>query len=508
MNSLQLYNTLTRTKAIFEPLNPPFVGMYLCGPTVYGYAHLGHARPAISFDVLFRYLKLQGYQVRYVRNITDVGHLADEVNDRGEDKLIRQAKLEQLEPMEVAQRFTDAYHVDMDALEVLRPSIEPRATGHIPEQIRLIQEILANGFAYEAHGSVYFNVRKYNESYPYGTLSGRKIEDLMEGYRTLEGQDEKQSPLDFALWKKATPEHLMQWDSPWGRGYPGWHIECTAMSTRYLGTTFDIHCGGLDLMFPHHEAEIAQANAAFHPCEGTHKNEARTWLHCNLITINGQKIGKSLNNFITLQQLFTGNHPALERAYAPMVVRFFILQSHYRSTLDFSNDALTAAGKAYRKLSDLLYSLQQLVLYANDVEDDGNPVWEIPRNLEKNCLDSINDDLNTAKVIAHLFGVSTWFNTLKQDVKLLQSLPGQVLKKLVNVYETWFQEILGLQLMEPPSKEILAGVMELVISFRQQAKLAKDYASADKIREELQLLNITLKDSREGTHWSYEPKQE
>ena len=355
MNSLQLYNTLTRTKAIFEPLNPPFVGMYLCGPTVYGYAHLGHARPAISFDVLFRYLKHQGYQVRYVRNITDVGHLADEVNDRGEDKLIRQAKLEQLEPMEVAQRFTDAYHVDMDALEVLRPSIEPRATGHIPEQIRLIQEILANGFAYEAHGSVYFNVRKYNESYPYGTLSGRKIEDLMEGYRTLEGQDEKQSPLDFALWKKATPEHLMQWDSPWGRGYPGWHIECTAMSTRYLGTTFDIHCGGLDLMFPHHEAEIAQANAAFHPCEGTHRNEARTWLHCNLITINGQKMGKSLNNFITLQQLFTGNHPALERAYAPMVVRFFILQSHYRSTLDFSNDALTAAGKAYRKLSDLLY---------------------------------------------------------------------------------------------------------------------------------------------------------
>src|SRR5690554_2446614 len=340
---IKIYNTLSRQKETFEPLTPPFVGMYVCGPTVYGDAHLGHSRAAITFDIVFRYLTYLGYKVRYVRNITDVGHLEADSDD-GEDKIAKKAKLDQLEPMEVAQNYTDSYHRDMDALNTLRPSIEPRATGHIPEQIKLVSDILDEGLAYEVNGSVYFDVLKYNEDHEYGKLSGRVVEELMSGHRELEGQSEKRNPIDFALWKKAPAEHLMQWESPWGLGFPGWHLECTAMSSKYLGSQFDIHGGGMDLLFPHHECEIAQGNAC------NHVDPAKYWMHNNMITINGQKMGKSLGNFITLQQLFTGDHPLLEQAYSPMTIRYFILTAHYRSTLDFSNSALQAAQKGYKKI--------------------------------------------------------------------------------------------------------------------------------------------------------------
>ena len=340
---LKIYNTLSRKKEFFEPISPPHVGMYVCGPTVYGDAHLGHARAAVTFDGVYRYLSFLGYKVRYVRNITDVGHLEADADD-GEDKIAKKAKLEQLEPMEVAQQYASSYHRDMELLNTIRPSIEPRATGHIPEQIKLVEKILEEGLAYEVNGSVYFDVLKYNETKKYGRLSGRVVEELMSGSRELDGQSEKRNPLDFALWKKASPEHLMKWDSPWSLGFPGWHLECTAMSSKYLGNQFDIHGGGMDLMFPHHECEIAQGNACHQA------DPARYWLHNNMITINGQKMGKSLGNFITLQQLFSGKHDKLEQAYSPMTVRYFILTAHYRSTLDFSNQALQAAQKGYKKL--------------------------------------------------------------------------------------------------------------------------------------------------------------
>ncbi|HLU89830.1 MAG TPA: cysteine--tRNA ligase, partial [Cyclobacteriaceae bacterium] len=343
MQDLKIYNTLTRQKETFEALNPPFVGMYVCGPTVYGDAHLGHGRAAVTFDIVFRYLSSLGYKVRYVRNITDVGHLEADADD-GEDKIAKKAKLEQLEPMEVAQNYTDSYHRDMELLNTLKPSIEPRATGHIPEQIKLVEDILEEGLAYEVNGSVYFDVLKYDGKNKYGRLSGRVVEELMSGSRELEGQTEKKNPIDFALWKKASPEHLMKWNSPWGLGFPGWHVECTAMSSKYLGKQFDLHGGGMDLLFPHHECELAQGNAS------NHIDPAKYWMHNNMITINGQKMGKSLGNFITLQQLFSGDHEMLKQAYSPMTVRYFILTAHYRSTLDFSNEALLAAQKGYKKI--------------------------------------------------------------------------------------------------------------------------------------------------------------
>ncbi|MDX5421892.1 MAG: cysteine--tRNA ligase, partial [Hymenobacteraceae bacterium] len=351
---LNLYNTLTRKKEEFEPLHAPFVGMYLCGPTVYGEPHLGHARSAVTFDVLYRYLKYQGYKVRFVRNITDVGHLENDA-DEGEDKIEKRAKLEHLEPMEVVQHYTNIYHQDMDKLNVLRPDIEPRASGHIIEQIEMIQEILDNSLAYEVNGSVYFDVPAYNKAHKYGKLSGRVIEDLMANTRDTEGQSDKRSPLDFALWKKASPSHIMRWPSPWSDGFPGWHLECSAMSRKYLGTTFDIHGGGLDLMFPHHECEIAQSQAS-----NNHTDAAKYWIHNNMITVNGQKMGKSLGNFINLSELFSGNHAMLEEKYSPMTIRFFILQAHYRSTLDFSNEALQAARKGYTKLMNGLNVLKKL----------------------------------------------------------------------------------------------------------------------------------------------------
>jgi cysteinyl-tRNA synthetase len=507
--NLHLYNTLSRTKEVFAPLNPPFVGLYVCGPTVYGHAHLGHARPAITFDLLFRYLSHCGLKVRYVRNITDVGHLTDETHGEGEDKLQKQAKLEQLQPMEVAQRFTDSYHKDMDALNVLRPSIEPRASGHILEQIALIEDILKNGFAYVSNGSVYFNVRKYNQTYPYGILSNRKIEDMMEGYRELEGQDEKQDKLDFALWKKADPEHIMQWPSPWGLGFPGWHIECTAMSTKYLGETFDIHGGGLDLMFPHHEAEVAQANAAHHPCDHQHRNEARYWMHCNMITIAGQKMGKSLNNFITLKQFFSGEHTALTQAWNPMVIRFFMLQSHYRSTLDFSNESLAAAAKAYKKLSQAWHLTLQLEAIPGGAETLEIPEAYLPiQAFDAACTAAMEDDLNSAIVIAEMFGVQGVIRNLAADTTLLRKIPDAQLKAFLKAYRTWFSDILGLMPEAHAARGIehtLDGLVQIMITQRAEAKKNKNFEQADAIRKQLEALHIFLKDTREGVQWTYDP---
>lgn len=512
MNPLELYNTLTRKKEVFHPIHPPFVGMYVCGPTVYGHAHLGHARSALTFDLVFRYLLHSGYQVRYVRNITDVGHLTDEVQGEGEDKLARQARIEKLQPMEVAQRFTDSYHLDMDALNILRPSIEPRATGHIPEQIKMIQAILENGFAYESNGSVYFNVRKYNEHYPYGILSNRKPDEMMEGYRELEGQQEKHDKLDFALWKKAHSSHIMQWDSPWGPGFPGWHIECSAMSTKYLGMQYDIHGGGLDLMFPHHEAEVAQANAAHHPCDHDHRNEARYWLHCNMITIGGQKMGKSLNNSISLKQFFSGDHPALDKAYPPMAIRFFVLQGHYRSTLDFSNDGLTAAWKAWRKLS-LAYEA------ALRIKDKGNgkpgavPEWMTDAiGFGDRCQAAMNDDLNSARVLAEMFGVQGLIQKLSAEPSLLNQVDPETLNHLADSFITWFKDILGLLPEsgqgDATKEETLAGLVSILIAQRSEAKQAKDFDRADAIRQQLEQLHIYLKDTREGISWTYEPNRD
>ncbi len=512
MNRLELYNTLSRTKEEFIPIHPPAVGMYVCGPTVYGHAHLGHARSALTFDLLFRYLKHLGYKVRYVRNITDVGHLTDEVQGEGEDKLQKQAKVEQLEPMEVAQLFTDSYHNDMDALNILRPSIEPRATGHIPEQIAMIRSILENGFAYESGGSVYFSVRQYNEQYPYGILSNRKLDDMMEGYRDLDGQQEKKDKLDFALWKKADPSHLMQWESPWGNGFPGWHIECSAMSTKYLGKVYDIHGGGLDLMFPHHEAEVAQANAAQHPCTSDHRNEAKYWLHCNMITIGGQKMGKSLNNSISLKQFFKGDHSALDKAYPPMAIRFFVLQGHYRSTLDFSTEGLTAAWKAWKKLSLAYEAALKISAQGSEKITNLPEFLQEAEGFGQRCEAAMSDDLNSAKVVAEMFGVQGVLQKMHTEPSLLLQVPAAWLKNFTETYCLWFSEILGL-LPESDSGDdrkdkTLSGLVEMMIQQRTEAKKAKDFEKSDTIRKELEALHIYLKDSREGVSWTYEPDRE
>ncbi|RMF48425.1 MAG: cysteine--tRNA ligase, partial [Bacteroidetes bacterium] len=389
--ALHLYNTLSRQKEPFVPLHPPYVGLYVCGPTVYGEPHLGHARAAVTFDVLFRYLRFLGYQVRYVRNITDVGHLEGDA-DEGEDKILKKARLEKLEPIEIAHRYTALYHQAMDALNVLRPSIEPTATGHIPQQIALIERILERGYAYVVSGSVYLDVERYRRDFPYGILSGRQVEELLAGTRELEGQAEKRHPYDFALWKRAEPAHLMQWDSPWGRGYPGWHIECSAMSIHYLGVPFDIHGGGLDLIFPHHEAEIAQAHACFGP---EAQNQARFWVHNNLVTIEGQKMSKSLGNFITIQEVFSGRHPKLSRPHSPMALRFLFLQAHYRSTVDFSEAALVAAYKAYLRLM----TAYERLLEARP----GSYSTEAVAPWREKVFAALDDDLNTAAALALFF---------------------------------------------------------------------------------------------------------
>lgn len=483
-NQLQIYNTLGRKKELFEPLHPGKVGLYVCGPTVYGKAHLGHARPAVTFDLLFRYLKHLGYKVRYVRNITDVGHLANDA-DEGEDKIAQKARLDELEPMEVVQLYTNDYHKNMERLNVLPPSIEPRATGHIMEQIDVVEKILLAGYAYESQGSVYFDVEGYAKDYPYGELSGRKIEDLRANTRELDGQDEKRSPLDFAIWKKASPEHIMRWPSRWSHGFPGWHIECTAMSCKYLGETFDIHGGGMDLCFPHHEAEIAQAKAA------NGHDTVRYWMHNNMITLNGQKMGKSLGNAISLDEFFTGNHPLLEKAYDPMTIRFFMLTAHYRSTLDFSNEALQAAEKGMERLMKAIETLKTLKA--------GSQSSINVAEFSEKCYAAMNDDLNSPVAIAQLFEAVKVINSVQAGTA---SLTESDLAGLAVLFNTFVFEIFGM--VEPSqstNNQAFNSAIDLLLQLRQEAKATKDWATADKIRNELTKLGFVINDTKDGVSW-------
>ncbi|WP_339703247.1 cysteine--tRNA ligase [Algoriphagus aquimarinus] len=492
-HNLKLYNTLSRQKEEFQPINPPFVGMYVCGPTVYGDAHLGHARPAITFDTVNRYLTHLGFRVRYVRNITDVGHLQGDA-DEGEDKIAKKAKLEQLEPMEVAQQYTDSYHRDMALLNSWKPSIEPRATGHIPEQIALVEAILKEGFAYEVNGSVYFDVMKYNETNNYGKLSGRDLENLMSGSRTLDGQDEKRNSVDFALWKNASSEHLMKWDSPWGVGFPGWHLECTAMSSKYLGKHFDIHGGGMDLLFPHHECEIAQGNAC------NHQDPAKYWMHNNMITINGQKMGKSLGNFINLQELFTGNHKLLEKAYSPMTIRYFILTAHYRSTLDFSNEALQAAQKGYKKLINGLRIAKLLKFEVSDIEKDEEQIKQVEQIIT-NAYRAMDDDFNTAQAIGHLFNLLKKINSMYTGQLKSAAFGEEVFNKLIETFNTFVSDILGL--IEEKS-DTQNEMLNLLLQLYSDAKTARDYAKVDEIRAGLKAIGFVVKDMKDKIDWAYE----
>ena len=483
--TIEIYNTLSKRKEIFVPIHEDRVGMYVCGPTVYGKAHLGHARPAVTFDLVFRYLLHIGYKVRYVRNITDVGHLVNDA-DEGEDKIAKKARLDQIEPMEVVQVYTNSYRNNMNQLNVLPPSIEPTATGHIIEQIETIKTILENGFAYISNGSVYFDVEKYANSYDYGKLSGRKIDDLISNTRMLDGQEEKKSSLDFALWKKAQPEHLMKWPSPWSDGFPGWHIECTAMSKKYLGEKFDIHGGGMDLLFPHHEAEIAQS------CASTGHESVNYWVHNNMITINGQKMGKSLGNFITLDEFFSGQHALLEKQYSPMTVRFFILQAHYRSTLDFSNEALQAAEKGLERLMKALNILDKI-----------NPAPESTvsvENIVSGCYDAMNDDFNSPIVIANLFDGVRIINSIYDGKEQISSAD---LTKIKTLYNEFIFNILGLKTEADKNtdNETLASVVDLLLSLRVEAKQKKDWDTSDKIRNELSKLGFVVKDQKDGYEW-------
>ncbi|WP_455497620.1 cysteine--tRNA ligase [Coprobacter sp.] len=486
-HKLNIYNTLTRKKEQFIPLNPPYVGMYVCGPTVYGDGHLGHARPAITFDLLFRYLKHLGYKVRYVRNITDVGHLENDA-DEGEDKIAKKARLEQLEPMEVVQYYLNRYHKAMEALNVLPPSIEPHASGHIIEQIEYIKKILDAGYAYISDGSVYFDVEKYNKDYHYGKLSGRNIDELLNTTRALDGQQEKRNSVDFALWKKASPEHIMRWPSPWSNGFPGWHLECSAMGTKYLGEEFDIHGGGMDLLFPHHECEIAQSVAA----QG--KETVHYWMHNNMITINGQKMGKSLGNFITLDQFFTGNHKLLSQPFSPMTIRFFILQAHYRSTLDFSNDALIAAEKAYQRLSEGWNNLDKII-------PSDNSTISI-KGLKEKCYEAMNDDLSSPIVISHLFDAVRIINTVLSGKATINELDLQELKEIFRIF---MFDILGLKVennsANNASNEAYEKAVDLLLDVRQDAKAHKDWQTADFIRDKLSEIGFEIKDTKEGAEW-------
>lgn len=488
-HSLTIYNSLTRRKEPFEPLHAPMVGMYVCGPTVYGDGHLGHARPAITFDIVYRYLTHLGYKVRYVRNITDVGHLEHDA-DEGEDKIAKKARLEQLEPMEVVQYYLNRYHHAMEALNVLPPSIEPHASGHIIEQIEYIKTILESGYAYESQGSVYFDVPKFNKDYGYGKLSGRNIDELLATTRELDGQSEKRNPADFALWKKAAPEHIMHWPSPWSEGFPGWHLECSTMSEKYLGTQFDIHGGGMDLKFPHHECEIAQSVAH------NHQPSVRYWMHNNMITINGQKMGKSLGNFITLDEFFTGSHQLLEQAYSPMTIRFFILQAHYRGTVDFSNDALRSAETAlgrmldgYRRLGEIKASEVSTV----DVSD-----------LERRAYEALDDDLNTPILISVLFDAVRIINQVKDHIATATQADIDTLRKFM---DTFLVEILGIRPdgICGDSADALKpyhDAVDLLLELRADAKSRKDWATSDLIRDRMAAIGFTVKDTKDGVEWS------
>ena len=495
MRPLYLTNTLSRNKELFKPIHEGHVGMYVCGPTVYGDAHLGHARPGVTYDVLFRLLKYLGYKVRYVRNITDVGHLEHDA-DEGEDKIAKKARLEQLEPMEVVQYYTERYHEAMRLLNVESPSIEPRASAHIIEQIEAIKIMLEAGYAYESNGSIYFDVRKYNRDHNYGVLSGRTLEATLEGTRSLDGQGDKRAPYDFALWKKAEPEHIMRWPSPWGDGFPGWHLECSVMGAKYLGEEFDIHGGGMDLMFPHHECEIAQ-NVASRGTQGVHY-----WVHNNMITINGQKMGKSLGNFITLPELFSGSHPKLAQAYTPMTVRFFILQAHYRGTLDFSNEALQAAEKGYKRLMQAWRALGSASLHEPvraNAPEGLSPSPEIQSVIDA-VLDALCDDLNTPVAIAHLF----------EAVKLINggSLSADDKRALGVLFRDVVGGVLGLRDEEAgasgKAEKALDGVMGLVLDARKKAREEKNWAESDRIRDTLASFGITVKDTKEGATWTLE----
>ena len=488
-SKLVLYNTLTRRKEEFEPINPQHVGMYVCGPTVYGDPHLGHTRPAITFDLLFRYLKAEGYKVRYVRNITDVGHLEHDA-DEGEDKIAKKARLEQLEPMEVAHYYTERYHKYMDMMGVLSPSIEPHASGHIMEQIDFVKKIVDAGLAYESNGSIYFDVEKYNKQYRYGLLSGRNLDDIVANTRDLDGQSDKRHSYDFALWKKASPEHIMRWASPWSDGFPGWHMECSAMSTKYLGERFDIHGGGMDLMFPHHECEIAQSTAALG------HDSARYWIHNNMITINGKKMGKSYNNFITLEQMFDGSHSALEQAYTPMTVRFFILQAHYRSTLDFSNEALQAAEKGLDRLMKGIDALNKAK--ASDVSTFNS------NELEERCAAAMADDLNSPMVISALFDYVRIFNGLADGSQKATEADLQTLRATV---QRWVFDILGLKdekAQNAGGKDMVSPLVEMLLDMRMKAKAEKNWALSDEIRDRLTAIGIRVKDRKDGYDWEIE----
>ena len=490
MRNLFLTNTLTRRKELFTPIHPGHVGMYVCGPTVYGDAHLGHARPGVTYDVLFRLLKHLGYKVRYVRNITDVGHLEHDA-DEGEDKIAKKAKLEDLEPMEVVQTYTERYHEAMRLLNVESPSIEPRASGHIIEQIETVKKILAAGYAYESNGSVYFDVEKYNRDFGYGVLSGRTLEATLEGTRTLDGQTDKRAPYDFAIWKKAEPEHIMRWPSPWGEGFPGWHLECSVMGEKYLGKEFDIHGGGMDLMFPHHECELAQ-NTASRGQGGVHY-----WMHNNMITIKGQKMGKSLGNFITLEELFTGKNDVLDQAYSPMTVRFFILQAHYRSPLDFSNEALQAAEKGLRRMMQAAKDVKALPT------DAKAPANEEVATLTDRVYEALCDDLNTPIALSVLFDAVRIVNSVKDKSLAINPADRDTLASLFSDVLT---DVLGLQeeTADAASGKLVDGLIGMIVDVRAKAKAAKDWATSDHIRDQLKALGVQIKDTKDGCEWTVE----
>jgi cysteinyl-tRNA synthetase len=482
---LYIYNSLSRKKELFEPIVEGNVGMYVCGPTVYSDVHLGNVRTFLTFDIVYRYLQFLGYKVRYVRNITDVGHLVGD-GDVGEDKIAKKAKLEKLEPMEIVQKYTNGFHDVMRLFNILNPSIEPTATGHIVEQIEMIQEIIQNGYAYESNGSVYFDVRKFNEKYPYGKLSGRVIDDLYTNTRELDGQDEKRDALDFAIWKQADPSHIMQWNSPWGKGFPGWHLECSVMSTKYLGKTFDIHGGGMDLKFPHHECEIAQNVGA------TGHEPVRYWMHGNMLTVNGRKMAKSEGNGFTPEELVTGNHKLLDKGYSPMTVRFFMLQGHYTSTLDFSNEALQAAERGYKRMTAAMKLMEKLA--PSDTSDENIQA------ITDACYTAMNDDFNTPILISHLFEGARIINSIN-DGKLKLTAPDIAL--LSKTMDEFFHQVLGLNIEDAGANDALTEqLMNFILEMRSNAKSNKDFVTSDLIRDSLAKLNIQIKDTKEGATWS------
>ena len=494
--ALKIYNSYTRQKELFTPITAGHVGMYVCGPTVSGESHLGHARPYITFDIVYRYLTYKGNKVRYVRNITDAGHFEEEGRE-AEDKISKKAVLERLEPMELVQKYTNLYHWAMKQFNCIEPSIEPTATGHIVEQIGMIEKIIQEGYAYEINGSVYFDVKKYASSHDYGKLSGRVIEDLLETTRELEGQEEKRDRADFALWKSAAPEHIMRWKSPWGEGFPGWHIECSAMATKYLGTTFDIHGGGMDLQFPHHESEIAQSTIC------NHASPVKYWMHNNMITINGRKMGKSYNNVIKLTELFSGNHPLLTQAFHPMTIRFFILQSHYRSTLDFSSEALVASEKAFKRLWEAWEILQKIQPASTE---NGNTDVELDTKIV-NWLNEFeeftDDDFSTPKVLANMFEMAPVINSIKDGLIAADAVSPATLQLMKEKFKTFLVDIFGLQPVSASNNETLKAVMQLLIDIRKEAKSKKDFVMSDKIRDQLNQAGVLLKDEKDGgMSWS------